>query len=52
MLRATGPVIISGLHPLDQLACAFAWLRRGEAQALEGDYPAEIAPHPTDLDAV
>ena len=52
LLLTTGLAIISfGLRPLDRLALAFARLRRGEAQALEGDYPAEIAPLAADLNA-
>lgn len=52
LLLATGMAIISfGLRPLDRLASAFARLRRGEAQALEGNYPAEIAPLAADLNA-
>jgi signal transduction histidine kinase len=52
LLLATGLAIISfGLSPLDRLSSAFARLRRGEAQSLEGDYPAEIAPLAADLNA-
>ncbi|MCP5396379.1 MAG: HAMP domain-containing histidine kinase [Sphingomonadaceae bacterium] len=52
LLLATGLAIISfGLHPLDRLAQATARLRRGEAQELEGNYPAEIAPLAENLNA-
>jgi len=52
LLLATGLAIISfGLKPLDRLSRAFARLRRGEADELEGDYPAEIAPLAADLNA-
>ena len=52
LLLGTGVAIIAfGLRPLDRLALAFARLRRGEAQELEGDYPAEIAPLAADLNA-
>ncbi|MCB2073703.1 MAG: HAMP domain-containing histidine kinase [Novosphingobium sp.] len=45
LLLATGLVIISfGLSPLDRLSAAISRLRRGEAEKLEGSYPAEIAP--------
>ncbi|MXP47805.1 sensor histidine kinase [Altererythrobacter luteolus] len=51
-LLATGMAIISfGLHPLDRLSVAIGRLRRGEAQDLEGRYPAEIAPLVADLNA-
>lgn len=50
LLLATGFAVISfGLRPLDRLSRAFARLLRGEAQELEGDYPAEIAPLAADL---
>lgn len=50
LLLATGLAIISfGLHPLDRLSGAIGRLRRGEAQELEGSYPAEIAPLANDL---
>lgn len=52
LLLATGFAIINfGLHPLDQLSQAISRLRRGEAQELEGGYPAEIAPLVADLNA-
>ena len=52
LLMGTGVAIIAfGLRPLDRLAQAFARLRRGEAEELEGDYPAEIAPLAADLNA-
>ncbi len=52
LLLATGVAIISfGLHPLDRLATAIGRLRRGKVQQLEGDYPAEIAPLISDLNA-
>jgi len=52
LLLATGLAIIGfGLHPLDRLAKATARLRRGEAAELEGQYPAEIAPLVSDLNA-
>jgi signal transduction histidine kinase len=52
LLLATGFAIISfGLKPLDRLSLAFARLRRGEAEELEGQYPTEIAPLAADLNA-
>lgn len=52
LLLATGLAIISfGLHPLDRLSQSIGRLRRGEANRLEGDYPAEIAPLVADLNA-
>lgn len=52
LLLATGFAIISfGLRPLDRLSLAFARLRRGEAEELAGQYPAEIAPIAADLNA-
>ncbi|MFM7349822.1 MAG: sensor histidine kinase [Erythrobacter sp.] len=52
LLLATGFAIISfGLKPLDRLAQAFAGLRHGDAEELEGHYPAEIAPLAADLNA-
>ncbi len=52
LLLATGFAIISfGLHPLDRLSAAIGRLRRGEVQQLEGDYPAEINPLISDLNA-
>ena len=52
LLLATGFAIISfGLKPLDRLSLAFARLRHGEAEELEGQYPAEIAPLSADLNA-
>lgn len=52
LLLATGFAIISfGLKPLDQLSLAFSRMRRGETEELEGQYPAEIAPLATDLNA-
>lgn len=52
LLLATGLAIISfGLHPLDRLTRAIGRLRRGEAQELEGAYPAEISPLVADLNA-
>jgi len=52
LLLATGFAIISfGLRPLDRLSQAFARLRHGETEELEGDYPAEIAPLAADLNA-
>ncbi|WP_084439762.1 sensor histidine kinase [Erythrobacter dokdonensis] len=52
LLLATGFTIISfGLRPLDRLSLAFARLRHGETDKLEGDYPAEIAPLAADLNA-
>lgn len=50
LLLATGFAIISfGLKPLDRLSQAFARLRHGEAEELEGQYPTEIAPLAADL---
>ncbi len=52
LLLATGFAIISfGLSPLDRLSLAFARLRHGEAEELEGQYPTEIAPLAADLNA-
>ena len=52
LLLGTGLAIISfGLHPLDRLSRAIGRLRRGTAEELEGDYPAEIAPLVADLNA-
>ena len=52
LLLATGVAIIGfGLHPLDRLSRAIGRLRRGEAVALEGRYPVEIAPLAADLNA-
>jgi len=52
LLLATGFAIISfGLKPLDRLSQAFARLRRGETEELEGQYPTEIAPLAADLNA-
>lgn len=52
LLLATGLAIIGfGLHPLDRLAKGMARLRKGEAAELEGQYPAEIAPLVSDLNA-
>lgn len=52
LLLATGFAIISfGLKPLDRLSLAFARLRHGEAEELEGQYPTEIAPLAADLNA-
>ncbi len=52
LLLATGYAIISfGLKPLDRLSLAFSRLRHGETDELEGQYPAEIAPLATDLNA-
>lgn len=52
LLLGTGFAIIAfGLRPLDRLAAAFGRLRRGEAEELEGAYPAEIAPLAADLNA-
>jgi len=52
LLLATGYAIISfGLKPLDRLSQAFARLRHGEAEELEGQYPTEIAPLAADLNA-
>ena len=52
LLLATGFAIISfGLKPLDRLSKAFARLRHGETETLEGSYPAEIAPLASDLNA-
>lgn len=52
LLLATGLAIIAfGLSPLDRLSRAFARLRRGEADQLDGEYPAEIAPLAADLNA-
>ena len=52
LLLATGVAIISfGLRPLDRLSQAFARLRHGETEELEGEYPAEIAPLAADLNA-
>lgn len=52
LLLATGFAITSfGLKPLDRLAQAFAGLRHGDAEELEGHYPAEIAPLAADLNA-
>ncbi|WP_158094070.1 sensor histidine kinase [Erythrobacter tepidarius] len=50
LLLATGFAIISfGLRPLDRLSQAFARLRHGDSDELEGQYPAEIAPLAADL---
>jgi signal transduction histidine kinase len=52
LLLATGFAIISfGLSPLDRLSLAFARLRHGDTDELEGRYPAEIAPLAADLNA-
>lgn len=52
LLLATGFAIISfGLKPLDRLSQAFARLRHGDTDQLEGQYPAEIAPLAADLNA-
>lgn len=52
LLLATGFAIISfGFKPLDRLSQAFARLRHGETEELEGQYPAEIAPLAADLNA-
>lgn len=52
LLLATGFAIISfGLKPLDRLSQAFARLRHGDTEELEGQYPAEIAPLAADLNA-
>lgn len=52
LLLTTGFAIISfGLKPLDRLSLAFARLRHGQAEKLEGEYPAEIAPLAADLNA-
>jgi signal transduction histidine kinase len=52
LLLTTGFAIISfGLKPLDRLSLAFARLRHGEANELEGQYPTEIAPLAADLNA-
>lgn len=52
LLLATGVAIIGfGLHPLDRLSRAITRLRQGEAEELEGEYPAEIAPLVGDLNA-
>lgn len=52
LLLATGFAIISfGLKPLDRLSQAFARLRHGDTEELEGEYPAEIAPLAADLNA-
>ncbi|MFN3989386.1 MAG: sensor histidine kinase [Erythrobacter sp.] len=52
LLLTTGFAIISfGLKPLDRLSQAFARLRDGDADELEGQYPAEIAPMAADLNA-
>lgn len=52
LLLATGFAIISfGFKPLDRLSKAFARLRRGDTDELEGQYPAEIAPLAADLNA-
>ncbi|GAB4482109.1 MAG: ATP-binding protein [Erythrobacter tepidarius] len=52
LLLATGYAVISfGLKPLDRLSLAFARLRHGEAEELEGQYPTEIAPLAADLNA-
>ncbi len=52
LLLATGFAIISfGLRPLDRLSQAFARLRHGDTEELEGQYPAEIAPLAADLNA-
>lgn len=52
ILLATGVAIIGfGLRPLARLGQSIARLRRGEAEQLEGDYPAEIAPLVGDLNA-
>ncbi len=45
LLLATGLAMISfSLKPLDRLSAALARLRQGEADSLEGRYPAEISP--------
>lgn len=52
LLLATGFAIISfGLKPLDRLSQAFARLRHGDTNELEGQYPAEIAPLAANLNA-
>lgn len=52
LLLATGfAIIFFGLRPLDRLAQAFARLRHGDTDELEGQYPAEIAPLAADLNA-
>lgn len=52
LLLATGFAIISfGLRPLDRLSQAFARLRHGDTEELEGQYPVEIAPLAADLNA-
>lgn len=52
LLLATGFAIISfGLRPLDRLSLAFARLRHGKTEELEGEYPTEIAPLAADLNA-
>ncbi|WP_157268402.1 sensor histidine kinase [Azohydromonas aeria] len=42
----------AGLAPLARLQSALQRLRRGEAQAVEGTYPAEVQPLVSDLNAV
>lgn len=52
LLLATGIVIIGfGLRPLGRLGAAITRLRHGDAEELEGRYPAEIAPLVSDLNA-
>ncbi len=52
LLLGTGLAVVAfGLRPLDRLTAAFGRLRRGEALELEGEYPAEIAPLASDLNA-
>ncbi|MBW8295747.1 HAMP domain-containing sensor histidine kinase [Sphingopyxis sp.] len=52
LLLATGfAIIFFSLRPLDRLSLAFARLRHGKAEELEGEYPAEIAPLAADLNA-
>ena len=52
LLLATSIAIVNfGLHPLTRLSRAIGRLRRNEVQQLEGDYPLEIAPLASDLNA-
>lgn len=51
LLASGGVIIVFGLRPLDKLRDETTALRRGEAQAIEGNYPREIAPLVDNLNA-
>ncbi len=52
LLLASGMAVVAfGLKPLDRLSQGVARLRRGEVNALAGNYPHEIAPLVSDLNA-